>query len=72
MGYKIYILTILTHFIGRARGIGFVNELLARLTSSPVVDSTSTNQTIDSNPELFPLPPKDRNELGHRVFVDFR
>lgn len=59
------------HPLGRARGIGYVNELIARLTSSPVVDSTSTNTTIDSNPDLFPLPPQERSEMGHRLFVDF-
>lgn len=59
------------HPLGRARGIGYVNELISRLTGSPVIDSTTTNQTIDADPELFPIPPKNRNEFGHKVFVDF-
>ncbi|KAK0207139.1 phytase [Desarmillaria ectypa] len=41
--------------LGPVQGVGYVNELLARLTSSPVQDSTQTNRTLDSNPETFPL-----------------
>lgn len=37
------------------QGIGYVNELLARLTNTPVVDSTSTNRTLDADPTTFPL-----------------
>ncbi|TIA96457.1 hypothetical protein E3P94_03328 [Wallemia ichthyophaga] len=59
------------HPLGRARGIGYVNELISRLTGEPVVDSTSTNQTLDADPATFPIPPKDRNQMGHKVFVDF-
>ena len=39
------------------QGIGWVNELIARLTDSPVNDTTTVNQTLDSNPETFPLGP---------------
>ncbi|KAF9522116.1 histidine phosphatase superfamily [Crepidotus variabilis] len=49
--------------LGRIQGVGFVNELLARLTRTPVHDHTQTNQTLDANPDTFPL---DRN-----VYVDF-
>ncbi|KAE8152594.1 histidine phosphatase superfamily [Aspergillus avenaceus] len=41
--------------LGPAQGIGFANELIARLSQSPVRDHTSTNRTLDSNPATFPL-----------------
>ncbi|KAF7597271.1 hypothetical protein BBP40_008113 [Aspergillus hancockii] len=41
--------------LGPAQGIGFANELIARLTQSPVKDHTSTNITLDSDPATFPL-----------------
>ena len=41
--------------LGASQGVGFVNELIARLTSTPVTDTTSVNMTLDSNPETFPL-----------------
>ncbi|KAK0230132.1 phytase [Armillaria fumosa] len=41
--------------LGPVQGVGYVNELLARLTTSPVQDNTQTNYTLDSNPETFPL-----------------
>ncbi|OKL62560.1 3-phytase A [Talaromyces atroroseus] len=41
--------------LGPAQGIGFTNELIARLTGTPVQDDTSTNHTLDSSPVTFPL-----------------
>ncbi|KZV99460.1 acid phosphatase [Exidia glandulosa HHB12029] len=41
--------------LGPVQGIGYVNELLARLTRTPVMDSTSTNRTLDADPATFPL-----------------
>ena len=41
--------------LGPTQGVGFVNELIARLTQSPVRDSTSVNHTLDSDPSTFPL-----------------
>lgn len=41
--------------LGPTQGIGFVNELIARLTKKPVVDNTSTNRTLDADPITFPL-----------------
>ncbi|TFY68545.1 hypothetical protein EVJ58_g941 [Rhodofomes roseus] len=41
--------------LGPAQGIGYTNELLARLTNTAVNDSTSTDTTLDSNPATFPL-----------------
>lgn len=43
------------HYLGPNLGIGFVNELLARLTNQPVQDQTNVNHTLDSNPDTFPL-----------------
>ncbi|KAI9057638.1 phytase [Trametes sanguinea] len=41
--------------LGPVQGVGYINELLARLTSTPVSDHTQTNRTLDSSPETFPL-----------------
>ena len=41
--------------LGPTQGIGFVNELIARLTGQPVTDSTTTNSTLDSSSDTFPL-----------------
>lgn len=41
--------------LGPAQGIGFTNELIARLTGTPVQDETSTNHTLDSSATTFPL-----------------
>lgn len=49
--------------LGPTQGVGYVNELLARLTQTPVKDHTNTNTTLDSNPHTFPL---DR-----LLYVDF-
>ena len=49
--------------LGPTQGVGFVNELVARLTGKPVVDHTSVNQTLDTNPNTFPL--------GRTLYADF-
>lgn len=49
--------------LGPVQGVGYVNELLARLSSTPVNDSTSTNGTLDSDPATFPL--------NRTVYADF-
>lgn len=42
--------------LGPTLGVGFVNELIARLTHTPVHDHTSTNHTLDSPcAATFPL-----------------
>ena len=51
------------HPLGPVQGIGYVNELIARLTGTAVKDNTQTNHTITSDPELFPL---DRT-----IYADF-
>lgn len=59
-----------THFqarygqaLGPVQGVGYVNELLARLTGTPVSDATQTNTTLDSSPKTFPL--------NRTVYTDF-
>ncbi|KAH9833864.1 phytase [Rhodofomes roseus] len=49
--------------LGPVQGVGYVNELVARLTSTPVSDSTSTNRTLDASPATFPL--------NRTVYADF-
>ncbi|KAL0960773.1 hypothetical protein HGRIS_005794 [Hohenbuehelia grisea] len=49
--------------LGRVQGVGYVNELLARLTGKPVVDNTQTNRTLDSSPITFPL--------NRTIYADF-
>lgn len=41
--------------LGPTQGVGYVNELIARLTNTPVEDHTSTNSTLDSDPATFPI-----------------
>lgn len=41
--------------LGPTQGVGYVNELIARLTGKPVEDRTSTNSTLDGSPDTFPL-----------------
>jgi len=49
--------------LGPTQGVGFGNELIARLTSRPVQDETSTNHTLDSSTATFPL--------GRHLYADF-
>ncbi|KAK4696243.1 hypothetical protein P7C71_g1642, partial [Lecanoromycetidae sp. Uapishka_2] len=49
--------------LGPSQGVGFANELIARLTGKPVVDHTSVNQTLDADPTTFPL--------GRTLYADF-
>lgn len=51
--------------MGPTQGVGFANELIARLTNSPVIDHTSTNSTLDSSQKTFPT---DKNTT---MFADF-
>ncbi|KAF5321068.1 hypothetical protein D9619_000136 [Psilocybe cf. subviscida] len=41
--------------LGPVQGVGYVNELIARLTGQPVQDQTQTNRTLDADPKTFPL-----------------
>lgn len=49
--------------LGPVQGVGYINELLARLTGQPVRDNTQTNRTLDGSPITFPL---DRT-----IYADF-
>ncbi|ROW04522.1 hypothetical protein VMCG_04990 [Cytospora schulzeri] len=49
--------------LGPTQGVGFTNELVARLTGRPVEDATSTNRTLDGDPATFPL--------GRGLYADF-
>lgn len=50
---------------GSSQGVGFVNELIARMTNASVIDISTTNTTLDTNPATFPIGP------DHPLFVDF-
>ncbi|CAK7223374.1 hypothetical protein SBRCBS47491_005186 [Sporothrix bragantina] len=51
--------------LGATQGVGFVNELVARLTESPVEDHTSTNRTMDADPKTFPLDAHVYADFSH-------
>jgi len=51
--------------LGPTQGVGYVNELLARLTETPVRDETNTNRTLDSDPATFPLDRKVYADFSH-------
>lgn len=51
--------------LGPTQGVGFANELIARMTGKSVMDETSVNHTLDSNPATFPVGP------DHNLFADF-
>jgi hypothetical protein len=41
--------------LGATQGIGYVNELIARMTGNPVNDHTNTNSTLDHSDKTFPI-----------------
>jgi len=41
--------------LGPVQGVGWVNELIARLTREPVLQGTQVNATVSTNPTTFPL-----------------
>ncbi|KAJ3711961.1 histidine phosphatase superfamily [Lentinula raphanica] len=49
--------------LGPVEGVGYINELIARLTSHPVNDTTQTNSTLDQSPTTFPL--------NRTIYADF-
>ena len=49
--------------LGPTQGVGFANELIARLTNTYIQDHTSTNHTLDDDPATFPL--------GRKLYADF-
>ncbi|KAK4683158.1 hypothetical protein QC764_122690 [Podospora pseudoanserina] len=51
--------------LGPTQGVGWVNELIARLTRRPVEDHTTTNSTLDESPETFPLDRELYADFSH-------
>lgn len=51
--------------LGPAQGIGYTNELIARLTQAPVHDHTTVNHTLDTNPATFPLNAQLYADFSH-------
>ncbi|KAI6268211.1 hypothetical protein MCOR29_008492 [Pyricularia oryzae] len=51
--------------LGPTLGVGWVNELIARLLQRPVEDHTSTNSTLATNPATFPLTSKLYADFTH-------
>ncbi|KAL6706019.1 hypothetical protein ACN47E_006121 [Coniothyrium glycines] len=51
--------------LGATQGAGYVNELIARLTETPVQDNTNTNRTLDASPATFPLDRKVYADFSH-------
>jgi len=51
--------------LGPTQGVGFTNELIARMTNKPVMDATSSNRTLNASPVTFPLGP------GFPLYADF-
>lgn len=51
--------------LGPTQGVGYVNELIARLTGKAVVDHTSSNSSLDENIETFPLSRTFYADFGH-------
>ncbi|KAK4192723.1 histidine phosphatase superfamily [Podospora australis] len=51
--------------LGPTQGVGWVNELIARLLKKPVEDSTSSNGTLDSDPVTFPLDRELYADFSH-------
>ncbi|KAF9645613.1 phosphoglycerate mutase-like protein [Thelephora ganbajun] len=49
--------------LGAVQGVGYVNELIGRLTNSPAHHGLQTNKTLLSSPKTFPL--------NRTMYVDF-
>ena len=49
--------------LGAVQGVGYINELIARLTNSPAHHGLQTNSTLLSSPDTFPL--------NRTMYVDF-
>lgn len=43
------------HPLGAVQGVGYITEVLSRLTGQLVPDDTQTNHTLNSSPSTFPL-----------------
>ena len=49
--------------LGAVQGVGYINELIGRLTNSPAHHGLQTNKTLLSSPETF--------SLNRKMYVDF-
>ena len=50
-------------------GAGYVNELIARLNGTAVLDNTSTNHTLDDSTSTFPLDRPLYADFTHDLFI---
>ena len=56
--------------VARVQGIGYIQELVARLTHTPIkIHNSSTNSTLDDNPITFPLDQSLYVDATHEVVV---
>ena len=56
--------------LSRAQGIGYIQELVARLTHTPIErHNSSTNSTLDDNSITFPLDHSLYVDATHEVVV---
>jgi 3D (Asp-Asp-Asp) domain-containing protein len=56
--------------VARVQGIGYIKELVARLTHTPIkTHDSSTNATLDDNPITFPLGQSLYVDATHEVVV---
>ena len=56
--------------VARVQGIGYVQELVSRLTHTPIpVHNSSTNATLDNNSATFPLGQSLYVDATHEVVV---
>ena len=56
--------------VARVQGIGYVQELVSRLTHTPIeTHNSSTNATLDDNPITFPLGQSLYVDATHEVVV---
>ena len=56
--------------VARVQGIGYIQELVARLTHTPIeTHNSSTNATLNNNPITFPLGQSLYVDATHEVVV---
>jgi hypothetical protein len=56
--------------LARVQGLGYIQELVARLTHTPIaVYNSSTNSTLNNNPTTFPLNDSLYVDATHEVVV---
>ena len=56
--------------VARVQGIGYIQEMIARLTHTPIpVHNSSTNATLDDNSATFPLGQSLYVDATHEVVV---